>query len=91
MPAKERLRAAEQRVREEDALVAQLRHVLSGLDPQSDKAREGYILLGNAEARLGHMHGAASAWQTALKVRFDATLAVETAEAITEANGQVNG
>ncbi|HSU06832.1 MAG TPA: c-type cytochrome biogenesis protein CcmI [Acetobacteraceae bacterium] len=89
MPLKERMAAAEQRVRQEDALVAQLRQVLRGLDPHSDKAREGYILLGNAEARLGHMHGAAAAWQTALEVRFDATLAVETAEAITEANGRV--
>ncbi len=89
MPLKQRIAEAQQRVRQEAALVAQLKQVLAELDPTSDKAREGYILLGNAEARLGHMNGAASAWQTALKARFDPTLAVETAEAMTEASGHV--
>ncbi|HEY6432357.1 MAG TPA: c-type cytochrome biogenesis protein CcmI [Acetobacteraceae bacterium] len=89
MPLKQRIAEAQQRVRQEAALVAQLKQVLAQLDPASDKAREGYILLGNAEARLGHMNGAASAWQTALKARFDPTLAVETAEAMTEASGHV--
>ncbi len=89
MPLKQRIAEAEQRVRQEDALVAQLRDVLRTLDPHSDKAREGYILLGNAEARLGHIPQAASAWQSALAVRFDPTLAAEAAEALTEANGHV--
>jgi cytochrome c-type biogenesis protein CcmH len=89
MPLKERMAALQQRMREEETLVAQLRQVLSGLDPHSDKAREGYILLGNAEARLGDMPAAASAWQSALAAKFDPTLAAETAEAMTEANGHV--
>jgi cytochrome c-type biogenesis protein CcmH len=88
-PLKERVAAAEQRMREESALVAQLRDVLRGLDPTSDRGREGYILLGNAEARLGNMKGAASAWKTALAARFDPTLAAEAAEAITEADGKL--
>jgi len=89
LPLKERLAAMQQRVREEETLVAQLRVVLAKLDPHSDKARQGYILLGNAEARLGDIQGAASAWQSALESKFDPTLAVEAAEAMTEANGHV--
>ncbi len=89
MPLKQRIAEAEQRVRQEDALIARLRTALAGLNPKTDKAREGYILLGNAEARLGHMTRAADAWNTALAAQFDPTLAVETAEAMTEANGHV--
>jgi cytochrome c-type biogenesis protein CcmH len=89
LPLKQRLAALQQRVHEEEALVAQLRAVLGKLDPHSEKARQGYILLGSAEARLGDIAGAASAWQTALEARFDPTLAAETAEAMTEANGHV--
>jgi cytochrome c-type biogenesis protein CcmH len=89
LPLKERLAAMRERVHQEEALVAQLRVVLRKLDPHSDKAREGYILLGDAEARLGNIQGAASAWQSALAAKFDPTLAAETAEAMTEANGHV--
>jgi cytochrome c-type biogenesis protein CcmH len=89
MPLKQRIAETQQRVRQEDALIAQLRTVLAGLDPKTEKAREGYILLGNAEARLGHMTPAADAWSTALAAQFDPTLAVETAEAMTEASGHV--
>ncbi|HEX5327771.1 MAG TPA: c-type cytochrome biogenesis protein CcmI [Acetobacteraceae bacterium] len=89
MPLQQRLQAAEQRVRKEDKLVAELREVLGRLDPRSDRARQGYVLLGNAEARLGNMNGAAAAWQHALTVRFDPMLAAEAAEALTEANGHV--
>ncbi len=89
LPLKQRLAAMQQRVREEEALISRLQQVLRGLDPHSDKAREGYILLGNAEARLGDIPAAASAWQSALAAKFDPTLAVETAEAMTEANGHM--
>lgn len=91
MPLKERLEAVQQRVQEQAALIVRLRAVLSGMDPKSEKARDGYILLGNAEARLGNMPAAAAAWKTALAAQFDSTLAVETAEAITEAEGKMTG
>jgi cytochrome c-type biogenesis protein CcmH len=74
---------------EDAAIIAQLRAGLAKMDPKSDTAREGYVLLGNAEASRGNMPGAASAWATALAARFDPTLAVETAEAMTEAAGHV--
>lgn len=89
MPLRARMAALAQRVHEQAMLIEELKNVLQRLDPKSPKAREGYILLGNAEARLGDMPGAAQAWQTALDAQFDPALAVETAEAITEANGKV--
>ena len=80
---------ARQRAAEDNALIGQLRTGLSKMDPKSDSAREGYVLLGNAEASRGNMPAAADAWRTALAAHFDPTLAVETAEAITEAAGHV--
>jgi cytochrome c-type biogenesis protein CcmH len=71
------------------ALIAKLRAGLARLDPKSDTAREGYVLLGNAEASRGNMPAAAEAWNVALAARFDPTLAAETAEAMTEAAGRV--
>ena len=88
-PLAARVAAAEARARQEMALIGALKAALAKLDPVSAKARRGYVLLGNAEARLGNMMGAAEAWQTALAARFDPTLAAETAEAMTEANGHV--
>lgn len=88
-PLKSRIAAAELRVREEAAMVERLRAVLGALDPRSEQAREGYVLLGGAEARLGNLGAAAAAWKTALAARFDPTLAAEAAEASVEANGRV--
>ena len=88
-PLATRLAAARRRATEQTALIEKLRRVLLRLDPRSDQAREGYILLGDAEARLGELPAAATAWATALAARFDPTLGAETAEAETEASGQV--
>jgi cytochrome c-type biogenesis protein CcmH len=73
----------------EAALIAQLRRRLAEIDPHSEPARQGYILLGNAEASRGRLPEAADAWRTALATRFDPTIAAEAAEAITEAQGHV--
>lgn len=89
MPLQTRIAAETQRLHQEQALVEQLKVVLSRLDPHSERAHAGYVLLGNAEARLGNMKEAAAAWQTALAAQFDPTLAAETAEAMTEADGHV--
>jgi cytochrome c-type biogenesis protein CcmH len=59
------------------------------MDPKDATTRQGYVLLGNAEASRGNMPEAAAAWGTALAAHFDPTLAVETAEAMTEAAGHV--
>lgn len=89
MPLGERIAAAEQRAQQESGLIAKLREVLGTLDPRSEQARQGYVLLGGAEAQRGDMEAAATAWKMALAVRFDPTLAAEAAEATTEANGRV--
>jgi cytochrome c-type biogenesis protein CcmH len=89
VPLADRVAAAQQRAEQEAALIAQLRQRLAGLDPHSDKARQGYILLGNAEASRGRLTEAADAWRTALAARFDPTVAAEAAEAISEAQGRV--
>jgi len=74
---------------QDDALIAQLKSGLAKMDPKDPTTRQGYVLLGNAEAGRGNMPEAAAAWRTALAAQFDPTLAVETAEAITEAAGHV--
>lgn len=89
MPLKARVAAARQEMRQEEAMLVRLRAVLATLDPHTEKAREGFVLLGGAEARLGHFGAAADAWNKALAVRFDPTLAAEAAEAATQAAGRV--
>ena len=74
---------------QEAALIAQLRRKLASLDPHSEQARQGYVLLGNAEVSRGRLNAAADAWRTALATRFDPTLAAEAAEAISETEGRV--
>lgn len=92
MPLAARLAAARaeeaKHAGEQDALLADLRARIAELDPTSDKAREGLVLLGSVEGGRGHMADAADAWRKALTIRFDPTLAVETAEVITEAEGR---
>ena len=88
-PLAERLAAAQQRAQRDAALIKQLRKRLGELDPHSDQARQGYVLLGNAEASRGRLNEAAKAWRVALAARFDPTIAVEAAAAITETQGHV--
>lgn len=73
----------------DDALLAQLRARLAVMDPKAENTQAGYMLLGNAELRRGHMAQAVAAWKMFLAQRFDAQLAVETGEAITQLNGHV--
>jgi cytochrome c-type biogenesis protein CcmH len=88
-PLAERVAEQQKRSREADRLIGQLRERLTQISPQSPQYRQGYVLLGNAEASRGNLGSAADAWRTALNTGFDPTLAVETAEAITEASGHV--
>ena len=88
-PLADRIAAAKARDARDAALISELRRRLEAIDPHSEQARQGYVLLGNAEASRGRLKEAADAWQTALVVRFDPTLAAEAGEAITEVNGHV--
>jgi len=64
----------------DDQILATLRERLAGLDPRSDQARQGWILLGNAERGRGNAAAAIAAWTRALDARFDAELAGDIAE-----------
>jgi cytochrome c-type biogenesis protein CcmH len=88
-PLADRIAAAQQRAQQETALIAQLRQRLAELDPHTEQSRQGYILLGNAEASRGRLREAADAWRTALAEKFNPTIAAETAEAISEVEGRV--
>lgn len=72
-----------------DLMIGLLRERLRQLDPKSEQAREGYVLLGNIEASRAHWQAAGKAWQAALAVKFDATLAAETGEAISVGAGHL--
>lgn len=81
--------ADQRRAAEEAVLIGQLRESLAAMDPATDRARQGYILLGNVEEARGNDAAAAAAWRTALQTRFDPTLAARAAEASVRAEGGV--
>lgn len=89
-PLAARLAAASQQTQDADALITLLRERLATLDPHSETARQGYVLLGNAEDSLGHLPQAAEAWRQALRIRFEPGLAALTAEAQTRLDGKVS-
>lgn len=82
--------AAQRRAAEEAVLIGQLRESLAAMDPATDRARQGYVLLGNVEETRGNDAAAAAAWRIALRTRFDATLAARAAEAAVRAEGGVS-
>ena len=71
------------------ALGEKLREKLRTLDPKSEQARKGYIMLGELEAAEGDLPAAAASWQTALDAGFDPTLAARTADVMSAAAGHV--
>lgn len=78
--------AARQEVIERDeALLATLRSRLAQLDPRSDAARQGHVLLGNAERSRGRLDAAAEAYRRALAAGFDAELSGQLAQVLLEA------
>ncbi len=74
--------AEQMRLMEEATLVGQLRERLQTLDPATDQARQGWILLGTVEEARGRAAEAVQAWGTALAAKFDPALAVRTAELV---------
>lgn len=88
-PHAQLLRQVDLAAKRDDQLIAQLEAKLAVMNPKSEQAREGYLLLGQALAARENPAGAAKAWNMALQAKFDPTLAAETAEAETEAAGHV--
>jgi cytochrome c-type biogenesis protein CcmH len=88
-PLAPRLAAESARHQQEAALIDELRAKLAAMDPHSEAARQGFVLLGNVEQGRADWTAAADAWQQALAVRFDPLLAAEAAEATARAEGRV--
>ena len=74
---------------EEASLIEGLRVQLTQLDPNSDKARQGYALLGSVEEQRGNDAGAAAAFRMALQGKFDPTVAARAADASARADGGI--
>jgi len=88
-PLAARIALAKSELEHENASLADLRAHLATLDPHTEQARKGFELLGNMEAGRHNFAAAAAAWNKALAVRFDPTLAAEAAEAMADAEGHV--
>ncbi len=79
MPSAPYTLRAEANARDTEVL-DRLRERLADLDQASEQARQGYILLGNAERARGNAEAAIAAWSKAAAARFDAELAGDIAE-----------
>ena len=88
-PLAARIARAKVELEQENASLAALRAHLATLDPHSEQARRGFMLLGNVEAGRRNFAAAAAAWDKALAAGFDPTLAAEAAEAAADAEGRV--
>jgi cytochrome c-type biogenesis protein CcmH len=71
------------------AIIDQLRAKLATMDPKSEQTRQGYMILGNAEEARGDFADAATAFRTALKIRFEPVLAARAAESLARSEGKV--
>ena len=89
-PLAARMAVADKDAAQAEQLIGRLREKLAGMDQTSDLARQGYIILGNAEDSRDHLADAAQAWRKAVAIRFDADLAALTAEAQTRVEGRVS-
>ena len=89
-PLAARMAAADRNAQDAGVLVTMLRERLATLEPNSELARQGYVLLGNTEDKMGDLPAAAKAWRQAVRIRFDPTLAALTAEAQTRVEGKVS-
>lgn len=67
-------------VARDEQILSRLRERLAALDPRSEQARQGWVLLGNAERGRGNAEAAIAAWTRALDARFEPDLAGDIAE-----------
>ena len=89
-PLAARIAAADRRMAETRDAAEQLRAVLATLDPKSEKAQQGEMMLGNVEASQGNFAEAAAAWRKVLDQKFDPTLAAMVADATSRAEGRMS-
>lgn len=73
----------------DDEVVGRLRERLMQMPPGNEQAREGWVLLGNAERGRGNLAAAAEAYRRALLGRFDPELTSQLAQVLLE-DGKVD-
>jgi len=73
-PLAPRLQAMAAKRQEDQAMLALLQQKIATLDPKSEEARQGYVLLGKLDADMGDASAAAQAWGLALAIRSDPQL-----------------
>lgn len=78
------------RASEEQQLIEGLKTQLAVMDLNSDKARQGFALLGTVEEQRGNDAGAAMAFRMALTGKFDPAIAARAADASVRAEGGVS-
>ena len=78
------------RASEEQQLIEGLKTQLAIMDPNTDKARQGFALLGTVEEQRGNDAGAAAAFRLALTGKFDPAIAARAADASVRAEGGVS-
>ena len=69
-----------QQMEAEEQMLSTLRDRIAQLDPNGEPARQGFVLLGNAERNRGRLEAAVEAWDRAIAIRFDPQLAGDLAE-----------
>jgi cytochrome c-type biogenesis protein CcmH len=74
----------QQTAERDDALLAQLRARLAQMPARSDQARQGWMMLGNAERNRGRLDAAAEAYRHALAAGFDADATAQLAQLLLE-------
>jgi cytochrome c-type biogenesis protein CcmH len=79
-----------QQAEAEEQLLVSLRERIAALDPNGEPARQGFVLLGNAERNRGRAEAAIEAWSRALAIRFDPQLAGDIAELHLEQNNHAD-
>lgn len=79
-PLQPRLQVLAARDMRAGKVIDQLREALSKMSMGDPQLRQGYILLGQAEASRGHDRAAMEAWRKALDLHFEPDLAIELAE-----------
>jgi cytochrome c-type biogenesis protein CcmH len=80
-PLAPRIAAAQEQMREDQAMLALLQAKIATLDPHGSQARQGYVLLGNLEASMDNPAAASAAWAKALAIKPDPHLAALKAQA----------
>lgn len=80
-PLAPRIAAAQEQMREDQAMLAMLQAKIATLDPHGGQARQGYVLLGNLEASMDDPVEASAAWAKALAIKYDPQLAALKAQA----------